>query len=310
MILRQATIKYKGYDPEDLSKGSHKRICVACDNCGKVKYVEFRHYKDLCEFCIRFPKKPKFVNEQDRFIPNTGIDRIATIKQYEYDPIDLSHGSQRKVIIVCQDCGKVREIRFNSYRDLCTSCTRLGKNNWAYGLRGKLAPAFGHIAWNKNKTSKDDSRILSGKNSSMFGVHKYGKDSPAYGYKHSKEQNKNHSKFMKENNPQFGKTGESGAFYGHKHNIKTRIKQSCSHQGITYDKWDGFINKDRSYRLHESQCTKLNKRFEGSEGHHLMSGVIVYIPHNLHRNIKHSMKTGKNMKEINKLALNYLGVII
>ena len=62
--------------------------------------------------------------------------------------------------------------------------------------------------------------------------------------------------------------------------------------------------------LNKNQCIKLNQRFEGSEGHHIMSGVIIYMPHNIHRSIKHSMKTGKNMKEINKLALNYFGVII
>lgn len=31
MILKQATIKYTGYDPDELSHGSHKRICGSCD---------------------------------------------------------------------------------------------------------------------------------------------------------------------------------------------------------------------------------------------------------------------------------------
>ena len=51
MILREATIKYKGYDPEDLSRGSHKRICVSCDMCGRVRYVNYQAYRDLCGSC-------------------------------------------------------------------------------------------------------------------------------------------------------------------------------------------------------------------------------------------------------------------
>ena len=51
MILREATIQYKGYDPEDLSKGSNKKICYSCDMCGRVKYIQFKQYKNLCRSC-------------------------------------------------------------------------------------------------------------------------------------------------------------------------------------------------------------------------------------------------------------------
>ena len=51
MILREATIKYKGYDPDELSKGSEKRVCKTCDICGRVGYVSFNHYRNLCRNC-------------------------------------------------------------------------------------------------------------------------------------------------------------------------------------------------------------------------------------------------------------------
>ena len=51
MILRQATIKYKGYDPEYLKPKSNKRVCVSCDECGKVRYVNYCAYRDLCLDC-------------------------------------------------------------------------------------------------------------------------------------------------------------------------------------------------------------------------------------------------------------------
>ena len=56
MILRDATIKYKGYDPNDLSKGSSKRVCISCDKCGRVKYIRFYQYRDLCLSCSKSGK--------------------------------------------------------------------------------------------------------------------------------------------------------------------------------------------------------------------------------------------------------------
>ena len=50
----------------------------------------------------------------------------------------------------------------------------------------------------------------------------------------------------------------------------------------------------------------LNTPFAGSDGHHIDNDYIVYIPSELHRSIYHSIITGKNMKEINLLALDYL----
>lgn len=53
MILREATIKYKGYDPDTLSLKSRKRICCSCDNCGRVRWVMKGHYRDLCKSCAQ-----------------------------------------------------------------------------------------------------------------------------------------------------------------------------------------------------------------------------------------------------------------
>lgn len=50
----------------------------------------------------------------------------------------------------------------------------------------------------------------------------------------------------------------------------------------------------------------LNKYFDGSEAHHINKNDVIYIPKEIHRSIWHCLKTGLNMKEINKLAINYL----
>lgn len=50
----------------------------------------------------------------------------------------------------------------------------------------------------------------------------------------------------------------------------------------------------------------LNKHFEGSEAHHINKNNVIYIPKSIHQSIRHCLRTGKNMEEINKLAINYI----
>ena len=51
MIHREATIKYKGYDPDELKPKSGKRICCICDKCGRVRWMGKGNYCDLCHKC-------------------------------------------------------------------------------------------------------------------------------------------------------------------------------------------------------------------------------------------------------------------
>lgn len=53
MIHIEATIKYKGYDPRDLSRGSGKRVCFVCDECGRVRWGMFKAYRVLCNTCSK-----------------------------------------------------------------------------------------------------------------------------------------------------------------------------------------------------------------------------------------------------------------
>ena len=50
----------------------------------------------------------------------------------------------------------------------------------------------------------------------------------------------------------------------------------------------------------------LNKCFEGSVAHHININEIVYMPEKVHRSIWHCLETGKNMIEINKIAINFI----
>ena len=50
----------------------------------------------------------------------------------------------------------------------------------------------------------------------------------------------------------------------------------------------------------------LNKPFPGSVGHHIDEEYIIHIPEELHRSIKHSVRTGKGMEAINTIAFRYI----
>ena len=54
-------------------------------------------------------------------------------------------------------------------------------------------------------------------------------------------------------------------------------------------------------------ATVLNKRFEGSHGHHMSEDVIVFIPKKLHESVRHNLETGEGMDEINGKALIWVG---
>lgn len=66
MIHREATIKYKGYDPNELSYGSSKRICCICDHCGRVRWCRMDSYKDLCKKCcqLRIISNKDYITEK------------------------------------------------------------------------------------------------------------------------------------------------------------------------------------------------------------------------------------------------------
>lgn len=50
------------------------------------------------------------------------IDRAATIEKFGYDPDELKPKSGKRVVAVCDGCGKVRDSEKKGYRDRCPSC--------------------------------------------------------------------------------------------------------------------------------------------------------------------------------------------
>ena len=187
------------------------------------------------------------------------ILREATIQYKGYDPDELSDKSQKYVCTACDKCGRIKYVRFNvANKWLCKSCVETGK---------------------KHKPRTD-------------------------------EQKKNYSKSkMGDKNPQFGMTGELSINFGKHKTLECKIIRSCQEQGINIDEFNGFIGrhpKNRSYALVEEKCIKMNEKFKGSHFHHITRSLGIYIPGKLHNHIRHNMRTGLNMGEINMLALQFI----
>ena len=52
------------------------------------------------------------------------IDRAATIEKFGHDPDELKPKSGKRVVAVCDGCGKVRDVCKRNYYDLCVSCAK------------------------------------------------------------------------------------------------------------------------------------------------------------------------------------------
>lgn len=62
----------------------------------------------------------------------------------------------------------------------------------------------------------------------------------------------------------------------------------------------------RAHRRRTLGFIPLNQPFVGCERHHINYDEVIHIPKKLHRSIWHNVWTGKNMEQINALALEYL----
>lgn len=209
--------------------------------------------------------------------------------------------SHKKVYRICDRCNKKSWVEFRDSYKLCKSCslsgrslTKVHKQNISKGVN-KNNLKIKHLHSITIDGITISTRLTYNLKTNHIGI--------GNTFNHQKEYNKQYQiNYYKQS-----------LYKNMPHSIRGseehRIRMSCAKQGINRNEWDGFLKKvnyERDHILSESKCTKLNERFSGSEMHHIMTGVVIYIPYELHRSISHNIKNQKNMKEINKLAFKYL----
>jgi len=114
--------------------------------------------------------------------------------------------------------------------------------------------------------------------------------------------------------------GNKNNFYGKHHSEETKRKISEAEKGkyiseetrkrISEGRWKGGLKvawMRKFSKRRQLGFTPLNQPFENCEAHHLQDKeTVIYIPKELHRRIHHNNWTGKNMNNIDALALHYL----
>jgi len=51
MIDENRTLELFGYTSDSLSHASHKKVVAVCDECGEVRFIDYRQYRDRCRGC-------------------------------------------------------------------------------------------------------------------------------------------------------------------------------------------------------------------------------------------------------------------
>lgn len=127
MIDRERTIKEFGYDSDDLSKYSKRKIWAVCDDCGKERLLVFSSYRDLCKSCVKNGKRNSFY----------GKHHTQESKQKIRDNLDIS--------------GKNNPF-YGKHHTIET------KNKISISHKGKKIPSISgdkHPNWNPNLTDEE-----------------------------------------------------------------------------------------------------------------------------------------------------------
>jgi len=238
MINIEATIRWKGYNPNDLSKGSHKRVWANCDICSKGRWVTFKDYRDMCYPCSTIKKRMgRPLSEETR-------RKISESNKGKPKNIGRKHSEETKHKIGKSNIGK-----------------HSGKPSWWKGkhlpeetkrrisetrIRRGCGVGIKHTVEHKLRTSK----LNKGSNNCMFGKHhldatKKKMTKSRIGKHHSEETKKrmsisNRGRIVTEEH----KRKQSIAMTGRTASEETKRKQSKSHSGDKCHFWKGGISFD------------------------------------------------------------------
>lgn len=199
------------------------------------------------------------------------IDEYWTWQFYGYHSDDLSYGSGKSIVAVCEGCGKHRILQMKLYNDFCMACAHTGEKNHNYGKH------------HTEERRRFQSEAMMGRNNPNYGKPRV----------HSEETKHKISKTL---------TGRKLEPLTDEH----RQHISAGHQGIPYEEWMRFAGKERSYITPANRCLAVNEWFRESEAHHITPTIVAYIPSELHRHIHHNIQTGQNMGEMNILAIQFI----
>ena len=85
-----------------------------------------------------------------------------TITEFGYNPNELTQNSKKRIVVACDECGKIRTVQKRREGFMCASCAKKGKRN---GMFGK------HLSEEACRHLREDIAHPKGKDSPRFGIH-------------------------------------------------------------------------------------------------------------------------------------------
>lgn len=120
MILKEETFSAFGYLPSDLALQSHKKVLAKCDDCGVIRVIPKRDYRELCHRCV---KKGKYLSVETHSKLSEAHKGIRHTKETKHKMSKSRKGDKNpnfgkrgpevhnwkggKVKRTCQECGAI-----------------------------------------------------------------------------------------------------------------------------------------------------------------------------------------------------------
>lgn len=208
------------------------------------------------------------------------IDEQRTLEIYGYTSDDLTKGSNKFVVRVCDECGRYTDVVFAEYNrqkypDMCSFCSKSGERHPLFGKSPSKETRDKIGAGNKGKTrSVEHIEALRKANTgrSMSDQHKEKLRIISTGRVVSAETRRKQSVVRKGRTPSQAcivaarkshrghhltdnhRAAISLANTGRETSMETRIKQSCAKQGILLEEWDGFVSRGEYCEKFDEAC--------------------------------------------------------
>lgn len=146
MINREATIRWKGYDPSTLKPNSNKKVWVICDKCGNGRWSRYDAYTNLCKTCA-IPKGDNhylfgkhLTKETKKKISIANVGQVAWNKGVSNNQMTGKNNPMHKPEVVAKTSGDnhwTRRIGISDETRVKMSLARVGKEPWN---KGKTCP--------------------------------------------------------------------------------------------------------------------------------------------------------------------------
>lgn len=162
------------------------------------------------------------------------IDEYWTWQFYGYHSDELTPQSANPIVARCDECCQHRVLRYNSYRDLCLSCSHSGERHSFYGVIG---------AENPNWRGGQKTDVQCSMCGDIFETSKQ-----------KKEINKHHF-CCRACQSQFWSIYMTAYWDDH----INRERLSASIQGISYDEWEGFAIDKPYCPAFDETCRESNR---------------------------------------------------